>query len=44
MNGVMFGGCAAAVFVALVVALVLWRRERDDTQRWRSWYACRRGC
>jgi len=41
MNGVMFGGCAALMFVALVVLAVLWRRQCNEAQRWRSWYGSR---
>lgn len=41
MNGVMFGAGCAFMFVALVVACVLWLRRCNDVQRWRSWYGCR---
>ena len=41
MNPALCGGCAAAVFVTLVVALVLWRRQCDEVQRWRQWYGMR---
>jgi len=41
MTGVMFGGCAAALFVLCVVALVLWEREAAYAQRWRQWYGLR---
>lgn len=41
MTGSLIGGCAAAVFVALVVVYVLWEREAAYAQRWRQWYGLR---
>lgn len=41
MTGSLIGGCAAAVFVALVMVYVLWRREYSDAKRWWQWYGLR---